>query len=260
MFLADVLGWQGLFIEPDEASYSELAAKYAAGRVQTVNAAVTPQNVESLFAAAGVPAEPDVLSIDVDGQDYWIWEALEAHRPRVVVIEYNAVLPARAAARPATRQRPALGGNRLLRRVARRAVRARRAKGIPARPHRSRRDQRVLRPQRSRRRRPTATRTRCRAATIRTTSCRATVIPGTPTGTATLTWAPASWRTRAAAHPSPPLRAGACHRTARSTAGPATATTPAPTAQDHGPPRRRQAQRKIASSFTPPTPSRLSGM
>jgi hypothetical protein len=94
VFLADVLGWEGLFIEPDGASYSELTVKYAGGRVQTVNAAVTPQNVESLFAAAHVPPEPDVLSIDVDGQDYWIWESLEAHWPRVVVIEYNAVLPA----------------------------------------------------------------------------------------------------------------------------------------------------------------------
>jgi hypothetical protein len=93
VFLADVLGWEGLFMEPDEASYTELAAKYAVGRVRTVNAAVTPQNVESLFSAAGVPAEPDVLSIDVDGQDYWIWEALEAYRPRLIVIEYNAVLP-----------------------------------------------------------------------------------------------------------------------------------------------------------------------
>jgi hypothetical protein len=93
VFLADVLGWGGLFIEPDEASYSELAAKYTTGMVQTVNAVVTPQNVEALFASAGVPPEPDVLSIDVDGQDYWIWEALGAYRPRVVVIEYNAVLP-----------------------------------------------------------------------------------------------------------------------------------------------------------------------
>ena len=58
-----------------------------------MHAAVTPDNVEELFVQAGVPPEPDVLSIDVDGQDYWIWEAIEACRPRVVVIEYNAVLP-----------------------------------------------------------------------------------------------------------------------------------------------------------------------
>lgn len=95
VFLADVLGWRGLFIEPDEAGYSELAAKYGASeRIRTQNAAVTPANVESLFAAAGVPPEPDVLSIDVDGQDYWIWEALETYRPRVVVVEYNARLAA----------------------------------------------------------------------------------------------------------------------------------------------------------------------
>ena len=34
-----------------------------------------------------------MLSIDVDGQDYWIWAALESYRPRVMVIEYNAALP-----------------------------------------------------------------------------------------------------------------------------------------------------------------------
>jgi SAM-dependent methyltransferase len=94
VFLADVLGWRGVFIEPDNSSYSELAAKYATFQgVRTLNAAVTPGNVEDLFAASGVPAEPDVLSIDVDGQDYWIWEALERYRPRVIVIEYNAALP-----------------------------------------------------------------------------------------------------------------------------------------------------------------------
>lgn len=94
VFLADVLGWEGLFIEPDEASYTDLSAKYAGiERVRTINSVVTPDNVEELFAGAGVPPEPDLLSIDVDGQDYWIWEALNAFRPRVVVIEYNALLP-----------------------------------------------------------------------------------------------------------------------------------------------------------------------
>lgn len=94
VFLADVLGWEGLFIEPDEGAYPGLAAKYATAEgIRTVNAAVTPDNVEELFAQASVPREPDVLSIDVDGEDYWIWEAIEAYRPRVVVIEYNAVLP-----------------------------------------------------------------------------------------------------------------------------------------------------------------------
>jgi hypothetical protein len=65
------------------------------------NNCAAPDNVETLFADAGVPGEFDLLSIDVDGEDYWIWEAIEAHRPRVVVIEYNSGLePGRRLVQP----------------------------------------------------------------------------------------------------------------------------------------------------------------
>lgn len=102
VLLADVLGWGGLFIEAGEAEHAALEAKYRGNpRVATERAAVTPANVEALFAGHRVPTEPDVLSIDVDGSDYWIWEALDAHRPRVVVIEYNGALePGRALVQP----------------------------------------------------------------------------------------------------------------------------------------------------------------
>lgn len=94
VFLADVLGWSGLFIEPDEAAHASLSRKYAANdAVATHRAAVTADNVEELFGDGGVPAEPDVLSIDVDGADYWIWERINSYRPRVLVIEYNASIP-----------------------------------------------------------------------------------------------------------------------------------------------------------------------
>jgi hypothetical protein len=93
VFLADVLGWAGLFIEPDPDCYASLAHKYARNqRISTLNAIVTEDNVGHLFTEAGLPEEFDVLSIDVDGQDYWIWAGLESYRPRVVVIEYNASL------------------------------------------------------------------------------------------------------------------------------------------------------------------------
>ena len=94
VLLADVLGFHGLFIEADDRAHAQLAAKYAHHpRVTTQHATVAPENVEELFAAAAVPAEPTVVSIDVDGVDYWVWEALEAYRPRVIVVEYNAHLP-----------------------------------------------------------------------------------------------------------------------------------------------------------------------
>lgn len=94
LFLADVLGWEGLFIEANPPRYRSLARKYASqGRVTTMNAMVTPETIEQLFDRADVPQEFAVLSIDVDGQDYWIWQALERYRPCLVVIEYNAALP-----------------------------------------------------------------------------------------------------------------------------------------------------------------------
>jgi hypothetical protein len=90
--LADVLGWSGLFLEIDEYAFGELERKYRGEpRVQTARAAVTADNVVALFDAGGVPAEPDVVSIDVDGNDWWIWRAL-THRPRLVVVEYNGNL------------------------------------------------------------------------------------------------------------------------------------------------------------------------
>jgi glycosyltransferase involved in cell wall biosynthesis len=102
VFLADVRGWQGLFMESEDEMFRRLEAKYAAeGTVETIRARVNAENIESLFAQASVPAESDVVSIDIDGQDYWIWAALEGYRPRVLIIEYNSSLdPRRCLVQP----------------------------------------------------------------------------------------------------------------------------------------------------------------
>lgn len=103
VYLADIAGWRGLFMDGDERFFTALQQKYRASElVHTTNAMVMPENVQELFAAAEVPSEPDVLSIDVDGTDYWIWEAIKDYRPRVVVVEYNSALdPRRRLVQPA---------------------------------------------------------------------------------------------------------------------------------------------------------------
>jgi hypothetical protein len=99
VFLAQVLGWSGAYLEADPAAYAALERRYAGNpRVRTLHAAVEPDTVDALFEQAGLPEEPDVVSIDVDGNDFWIWRALERFRPRVLVIEYNGDLD------PASRQ------------------------------------------------------------------------------------------------------------------------------------------------------------
>ena len=42
-----------------------------------------------------MPEEPDLVSIDVDGNDYWIWRALTGYRPRLVIVEYNGAIDPR---------------------------------------------------------------------------------------------------------------------------------------------------------------------
>jgi len=92
--LAARYGWGGLYIEADPQDAQKLRRRWAARSDIVVFAEfVTAENIAGLFADAGVPAEPDLLSIDIDGNDYWVWKALGEYRPRVVVIEYNAAYP-----------------------------------------------------------------------------------------------------------------------------------------------------------------------
>jgi hypothetical protein len=53
-----------------------------------------PNRLDEILAATPIPRDFDVLSIDIDGNDYHIWESLQNYRPKVVVIEFNMTIPA----------------------------------------------------------------------------------------------------------------------------------------------------------------------
>jgi len=83
-------GWQGALVEASAHRFAQLRAHYgSADRVRLHHARIQPDTVDAWLAEAGVPSAPDLLSIDIDGNDYWVWQAIEACRPRIVVIEYN---------------------------------------------------------------------------------------------------------------------------------------------------------------------------
>ncbi len=90
-------GWQGLMMDGSERNVAVAKQYYRerlverAGDVQIAQAFVTAENVNDLFRQHGFKGEIDLLSIDIDGNDYWVWKAVEAVNPRVVVIEYNGV-------------------------------------------------------------------------------------------------------------------------------------------------------------------------
>ncbi len=89
--------WHGLWIEASKESYQSLCIKFRnaiqSKRLQVMNKFVTKDNINDLFASAGMQGEIDLLSIDIDGNDYHIWENVKIVKPRVVVIEYNGKFP-----------------------------------------------------------------------------------------------------------------------------------------------------------------------
>jgi hypothetical protein len=53
---------------------------------------ITQENVNSILSTGGFRGEIDLLSIDIDGMDYWIWKAIDVVEPHAVVIEYQSIL------------------------------------------------------------------------------------------------------------------------------------------------------------------------
>jgi hypothetical protein len=92
--LAREENWSGLFMEADPVLFVALAESYRVlPAVRCVHAIISSDNIEQLLADNGVPEEFGVLSIDIDGNDYWVRKAIRRWGPQVVVIEYNASHP-----------------------------------------------------------------------------------------------------------------------------------------------------------------------
>ena len=88
-------GWSGVGVESDSRRFTKLARAYRHyPRVFACRNLVTPHNVVALLESYEIEKNFEVLSIDVDSNDYWILQAtLEAFRPRLVVAEINENIP-----------------------------------------------------------------------------------------------------------------------------------------------------------------------
>ena len=90
-------GWTGLWIDANREAVNTVRKNFAADiqsrRLVVLNAIVTAENIENLLARANLPPEFDLLSIDIDRNDYWVWRKIERYRPRTVVVEYNGKFP-----------------------------------------------------------------------------------------------------------------------------------------------------------------------
>lgn len=102
-FLALNNHWTGLVMDGSEANIGAIRSDpvlWNAG-VTARAAFITRENINEVLIAAGISGDIGLLSVDVDGNDYWIFDAITAVRPAIAVVEYNHRFgPSRAATIP----------------------------------------------------------------------------------------------------------------------------------------------------------------
>ncbi len=89
--------WRGVLIESHAGRFEKLRRTHGVhGRAVLLNRFISlsgSDSLDAILAETPVPSDFDLLSIDVDGQDWHLWHSLERYRPRLVIIEFNYSIP-----------------------------------------------------------------------------------------------------------------------------------------------------------------------
>lgn len=92
-------GWWGYLFDGNARNVSDGNRFFARSRDTFFHppkfnqAWVTAENVNELLRNAGVSGPVDLLSLDIDGVDYWVWKAISTIEPQVVVCETHNIIP-----------------------------------------------------------------------------------------------------------------------------------------------------------------------
>ncbi len=90
--LAYELGWSGLMVDANRKAVDAAARLFQFNPgVRVVKSRVSTDTIDQMLAKHGAAGEVDFMSIDIDSFDYWLWKAITACSPRVLVMEYNGL-------------------------------------------------------------------------------------------------------------------------------------------------------------------------
>lgn len=91
--------WRGLIMDGADAMHGFLRSTGLAWRheIDAKTAFIDRDNINELIRTAGIVGDIGLLSIDLDGNDYWVLEAIDVVTPRLIVAEYNSVFGPEAA-------------------------------------------------------------------------------------------------------------------------------------------------------------------
>lgn len=90
--------WNAVMIEGNAAKFEELKNNYKGMKnVKPLHKLIGfrkgKDTIDQALKRTSIPGDFDLISIDIDGNDYHIWRSIEIYRPRVVVIEFNPAIP-----------------------------------------------------------------------------------------------------------------------------------------------------------------------
>ena len=85
--------WSGLVIDGSEKNimYIKNDPIYWKTNLKAEHAFITKENINTLLTKNGISGEIGILSVDIDGNDYWVWDAINVITPAIVIIEYNSL-------------------------------------------------------------------------------------------------------------------------------------------------------------------------
>lgn len=92
-FLLENNDWAGLIIDGDKEGIARIKEREIAWRhdLKIVGEFITRDNINRLISNNGINGDIGILSVDVDGNDYWILEAIDCISPQILICEYNSV-------------------------------------------------------------------------------------------------------------------------------------------------------------------------
>jgi hypothetical protein len=85
--------WKGIVIDSGKSFISQIKKDdiYSRYDLTAIHAFINRDNINSIISSSGVTCEIGLLSIDIDGNDYWVWEKLDVIKPAIIICEYNSL-------------------------------------------------------------------------------------------------------------------------------------------------------------------------
>lgn len=93
-FLLQAEHWSGLIMDGSSEWIETVkkSALYWRYNLKAISAWIDRENINDLILSSGIEGEIGLLSVDIDGNDYWVWENISCIRPIIVVCEWNSML------------------------------------------------------------------------------------------------------------------------------------------------------------------------